>query len=169
MLAHCRAGSRGWLPHCGQMRVPSQMTVPKGTVTRPLFVRTFFLAMRSVREGEAMKRSVPARDPMRTFMTYFILPVWVGAGVLDYIWHRRTRIETTSGLSESITHSLMMIEAAPAVLGGLFPEINEAVIADRLDRRTRGHRDLGCVVLGSSPRHSTESSARTLFLKWRRS
>jgi hypothetical protein len=66
---------------------------------------------------------------MRRLTTYFIVPVWIGAGFLDYIWHRRTRIETTSGLQESLIHSLMMVEAGPAVLAGLFLEINAGVLA----------------------------------------
>lgn len=60
--------------------------------------------------------------------TYFIVPVWIGAGFLDYIWHRRTRIETTSGIEESLMHSLMMLEAGPAVLAPLFLEINAGVL-----------------------------------------
>jgi hypothetical protein len=81
-----------------------------------------------------LKASRPsARDTsMRRLTTYFIVPVWIGAGFLDYIWHRRTRIETTSGLSESLMHSIMMLEAAPAVLGPLFVEINAGVLAGML-------------------------------------
>src|SRR5689334_14162393 len=60
--------------------------------------------------------------------TYFIVPVWIGAGFLDYLWHRRTRIETTSGLEESLMHSLMMLEAGPAVLAPLFLEINAGLL-----------------------------------------
>ena len=66
---------------------------------------------------------------MRRLTTYFIVPVWVGAGFADYIWHRRTRIETTSGLEESFTHALMMVEAGPAVLSPLFLEVNAGVLA----------------------------------------
>ena len=66
---------------------------------------------------------------MRRLTMYFIVPVWIGAGFVDYIWHRRTRIETTSGLGESLSHSLMMMEAAPAVLAPLFLEVNAGVLA----------------------------------------
>jgi hypothetical protein len=66
---------------------------------------------------------------MRRLTKYFIIPVWIGAGFLDYIWHRRTRIETTSGVEESLMHTLMMVEAAPPVLGALFLEINAGVLA----------------------------------------
>jgi hypothetical protein len=66
---------------------------------------------------------------MRRLTVYFIIPVWVGAGFADYLWHRRTRIETTSGVAESLMHSLMMIEAAPSVLAPLFLEVNAGVLA----------------------------------------
>jgi hypothetical protein len=71
----------------------------------------------------------PGDAAMNRLTTYFIVPVWIGAGFLDYIWHRRTRIETTSGIEESLMHSLMMIEAGPAVLAPLFLEINAGVLA----------------------------------------
>jgi hypothetical protein len=66
---------------------------------------------------------------MRRFIGYFVLPVWLAAGFLDYLMHRKTKIETTSGLSESLMHTLMMVEAGPAVFGALFLEINAGVIA----------------------------------------
>lgn len=34
---------------------------------------------------------------MRRLTAYFIIPAWMSAAFLDYIWHRRTKIETTSG------------------------------------------------------------------------
>lgn len=66
---------------------------------------------------------------MRRLATYFILPVWISAGFLDYLWHRRTRIETTTGVKESVIHQLMMLEGAPVVLSALFLEINVTVLA----------------------------------------
>jgi len=80
------------------------------------------------RRGRATSPSA-GDTAMRRLTTYFIVPVWLGAGFLDYIWHRRTRIETTSGLEESLMHTLMMVEAGPAVLAGLFLEINAGVLA----------------------------------------
>jgi hypothetical protein len=75
------------------------------------------------------KRRESRRDTaMRRLTTHFIIPVWIAAGFVDYLWHRRTHIETTSGLTESLTHSLMMLEAAPAVLAPLFLEINARVL-----------------------------------------
>src|SRR5690242_20855218 len=73
-----------------------------------------------------LKASRPsARDTsMRRLTTYFIVPVWIGAGFLDYIWHRRTRIETTSGLSESLMHSIMMLERSEEHTSELQSHVN---------------------------------------------
>jgi len=50
------------------------------------------------------------------------------AGLLDYIWHRKTRIETTTGPEESCLHLLMLAEAAPIALAPLLFEINGGVL-----------------------------------------
>lgn len=77
-----------------------------------------------------MSRSATAGDQaMRRLTAYFIAPLWIGAGFLDYIWHRQTKIETTSGLDESLIHWLMAAQATPAVLAPLFLEMNEGALA----------------------------------------
>jgi len=81
--------------------------------------------------GTAIQRASPEAtgQPDQTQRyTLFLLPIWVLASVADYLWHRRTRIETTSGTEESITHSLMITEMAPAVLAALFLEVNAGVL-----------------------------------------
>ena len=77
----------------------------------------------------AFRKSSPGDRAMRRLTGYFIVPVWIGAGFIDYLWHRHTKIETTSGLEESLMHSIMMVEAAPAVMAALFLEINPGVLA----------------------------------------
>jgi hypothetical protein len=66
---------------------------------------------------------------MRKLTAYAIVPVWIASGFLDYIWHRRTHIETTSGFGESLIHSVMGAEATPVVLAPLFLEIDSDVLA----------------------------------------
>lgn len=66
---------------------------------------------------------------MRRLTAYFVVPIWMAAAFADYVWHRRTRIETTSGIKESLMHTLMMVEAGPAVLAPLFVEVNAGVLA----------------------------------------
>lgn len=63
------------------------------------------------------------------YLLYVILPLWLAAGVADWLCHRASHIATTSGAKESLIHLLMMGEAGLAVLLGLFLEINALVIA----------------------------------------
>ena len=65
-----------------------------------------------------------ADDATRRYITYAMLPCWGLAGALDWLWHRQTKIETTSGTEESIMHLLMMAEAGTPILMGLFMEVN---------------------------------------------
>jgi hypothetical protein len=63
------------------------------------------------------------------FMMSAVIPVWVVAGFLDYILHRRTKIELTSGPRESLLHLVMLSEGAPVVLAPLLLEVNAGVLA----------------------------------------
>jgi len=61
-------------------------------------------------------------------MLYIFLPLWSIAGFADWLCHRKTKIETTSGLKESLMHSAMGIQVGiPIVLCLLF-EINVLVL-----------------------------------------
>jgi len=62
-------------------------------------------------------------------MLWFLLPLWFLAGVADYLLHRRTQIETTSGIGESRLHVLQAIEIGIPLLAGLFLEISSGVLA----------------------------------------
>lgn len=77
--------------------------------------------------GTVVEASRTAKVTER-YLLYFTVPLWVVAGSLDYFWHRRTKIETTSGTTESTIHALMMTEAGIPMLLGLFLEINAGVI-----------------------------------------
>jgi hypothetical protein len=66
---------------------------------------------------------------IRNYTIKFVLPAWLMSGLLDYFWHRKSRIETTSGPAESAMHSLMMAEGAAPVLGGLFLDVNAGLLA----------------------------------------
>jgi hypothetical protein len=81
---------------------------------------------------ESMKRSESRRvadEATRRYLTYLILPVWSAAGFFDWLWHRQTKIETTSGVKESIMHLTMMAEAGVPILTGLFLEMNAGALA----------------------------------------
>jgi hypothetical protein len=59
---------------------------------------------------------------------YGLLPLWGIAGFIDWCCHRATRVESTSGLKESLIHSLMGIQLGiPIVLCLLF-EVNVLVL-----------------------------------------
>ncbi len=64
----------------------------------------------------------------RNFILYFLLPFWILLGFIDYLCHRRTKIETTSGVTESLIHSTMLILIGIPMLLGLFFNINALVI-----------------------------------------
>jgi hypothetical protein len=70
-----------------------------------------------------------ADDVLRLFLMYVILPVWLAAGFADYMCHRASHIEITSGWKESVLHLLQFAEMALPVLAALFLEITSGVIA----------------------------------------
>ena len=71
-----------------------------------------------------MSTSEIARD----YLLYFILPLWIAAGIGDWFCHRHARIETNAGSKESLIHLLLLGEAGIAILAGLHFEVNSAVI-----------------------------------------
>jgi hypothetical protein len=62
-------------------------------------------------------------------LLYFILPLWLAAGFADYLCHRASSIELTTGYKESLIHLLMFSEVAVPLLAAIFFEINALVIA----------------------------------------
>ncbi len=62
-------------------------------------------------------------------LMYFVLPVWFCAGVADYLCHRLTDLEHTTGAKESLIHLLMFGEIAVPLLAALLFEINALVFA----------------------------------------
>ena len=86
--------------------------------------------------GAAKPREVRRRQGFdlatRRILLYGVLPAWIGAGLADWWHHRRTKIEQTSGPTESAIHSLMMAEAGVPTFLGLFCEVNAGVLAAAL-------------------------------------
>jgi len=68
-------------------------------------------------------------DPALLVLLYFILPLWFLAGFADWLCHRATDIEGTTGAKESLIHLLMFGEIAIPLLAALFFEINALIIA----------------------------------------
>jgi len=67
-------------------------------------------------------------DIIRNYCIYVLFPIWVIVGFLDFLQHRKTNIAETSGLMESISHQLLLLSMGPAILCGLFLEINKMVL-----------------------------------------
>jgi hypothetical protein len=64
----------------------------------------------------------------QSILMYFVLPLWLAAGFADYLCHRATSIETTSGPKESLLHLLQFSEMAVPTLAAIFLEINALVM-----------------------------------------
>ncbi|MGP4002599.1 diguanylate cyclase [Streptomyces sp. 8N706] len=84
------------------------------------------------RKGPAL-RVPPGADDVenasRRFLLYGVLPLWFVPSVADWVMHRRSRIEETSGVRESAVHALMMTEAGVPVVAGLVAKINPLVLS----------------------------------------
>jgi hypothetical protein len=72
---------------------------------------------------------MPHSAAAESILLYFVLPLWLLAGFADYLCHRASRIELTSGYRESLLHLLMLAEIAIPLLAAIFFEINALIIA----------------------------------------
>jgi hypothetical protein len=71
---------------------------------------------------------ISLEDLVQAFLLYGILPGWVFFGFIDYLCHRASRIEETTGLRENLLHSVMGLQVAIPIFFGLFLEINVLVL-----------------------------------------
>ena len=76
-----------------------------------------------------LERKVGVEQTTRRYLLYFLMPLWMVAGLLDWYHHRRTKIEETAGTRESMIHALMMSEVGLPIMVGLFIEVNALVLA----------------------------------------
>lgn len=65
----------------------------------------------------------------KAYLTYVIMPLWIVPGFLDWAYHRRAKIEDTSGTHESMIHSMMMASIGVPALFGLLCEVNAGLLA----------------------------------------
>ncbi len=66
--------------------------------------------------------------PAQFILMYLVFPLWVAAGLADWVCHRRTGIAQTSGLKENLLHLLMFAQIGLAMLAVALLEINAAVL-----------------------------------------
>ena len=86
------------------------------------------LRKRSGKPGLGRNYESQASRASQRYLMYVIMPAWGLVGALDWLWHKQTKIETTSGTKESAMHLLMMMEAGLPVVAGLFLEPNAGLL-----------------------------------------
>jgi hypothetical protein len=100
------------------------------------------------------------RHLLINLILYGLLPLWGIAGFIDWCCHRATKVESTSGLKESLIHSLMGIQLGIPILLCLLFEINVLIllicVAMWLLHEVVAHWD----VHYASPRQSSVSTHR---------
>jgi hypothetical protein len=69
------------------------------------------------------------RAAIWTVLGFGVLPLWLAAGGADWLCHRRSGIERTSGPVESLLHIGLFLQIALPVLLGLWFEINALLLA----------------------------------------
>lgn len=69
------------------------------------------------------------QDPQLLILMYFLMPLWLLAGLADWLCHRASGIASTAGPKESALHLLMFGEIGLGLLACLFLEINALVFA----------------------------------------
>lgn len=69
-----------------------------------------------------------SRHLLINLILYGLLPLWGIAGFIDWCCHRATKVESTSGLKESLIHSLMGIQLGIPIILCLLFEVNVLVL-----------------------------------------
>lgn len=70
---------------------------------------------------------IPTDVLLFDLVMYGCLPLWLIMGSIDYWCHRKSKIETTTGIKESIYHAIMGVQVGIPVFLGLYFEINVTV------------------------------------------
>lgn len=65
---------------------------------------------------------------LELFLMYIVVPVWLIAGLGDYLCHRAMHIERNSGLRESLLHLVQFILVGVPLLAVLFLEVDAAIL-----------------------------------------
>jgi hypothetical protein len=68
------------------------------------------------------------RHLLINLILYGLLPLWGIAGFIDWCCHRATKVESTSGLKESLIHSVMGVQLGIPILLCLTFEINVLIL-----------------------------------------
>src|SRR4051812_49871526 len=66
-------------------------------------------------------------DLIRALLMYGFLPLWLAAGFADWLCHRASAIEKTSGPKESLLHIAQFAEVGAGLLAVLFLEVTAGI------------------------------------------
>jgi hypothetical protein len=65
----------------------------------------------------------------RHFLLYVLMPFWAIPALLDWRFHRRSRIEDTTGMPEALLHTAMMVEVGVPIAAAFTLRITRPVFA----------------------------------------
>ena len=68
------------------------------------------------------------KELLKNLILFGLLPLWGISGLIDWYCHRASHIETTSGIKESLIHSLMGIQLGIPIFFSLFFFVNVSVL-----------------------------------------
>lgn len=83
---------------------------------------------RRLPEIDLSPASLDAEHSLIRMFLYCLMPAWLGAGLADWWWHRRTDIEHTAGTPESLLHIAMFAEVGVPILLGLVAKLNAGAL-----------------------------------------
>jgi hypothetical protein len=69
------------------------------------------------------------RELVQALLMYGVLPLWLAAGFADWLCHRASAIERTSGPKESLLHIAQFAEVGLGLLAVLLLEVTTALFA----------------------------------------
>src|SRR3982750_4597592 len=61
-------------------------------------------------------------------LMYFVMPLWIAAGLADWACHPTVRLGDNAGPKESLLHLLMLVEIGIPVCAVLFLQVNASII-----------------------------------------
>lgn len=79
--------------------------------------------------AEQYANPLDVAQTLQRVLLYGVLPLWIVPGFLDYLFHRKSKIESTSGTHESMIHAMQMTSAGVPTLMALLCEVNAPVVA----------------------------------------
>jgi hypothetical protein len=80
-------------------------------------------------DGEKPRADGDLDGATDVLLRYVLLPGWYVPGLLDWWYHRRSRIEHNAGVTESLMHALQMAECGAGIALGIVCEIDAGVLA----------------------------------------